>query len=132
MISNKNATASSSILLIGISIVIMIMSVLPEGAVNLPITEIGWNIAHIPAYALLTAAAIFKLSKHYGTNYKTIWIGSLLVSIYGIFIELIQPLTGRQMSFNDILLNELGIFLVAIIASTIVKERKKHDLFGRR
>jgi len=70
------------------------------------IKQVAFNLAHVPAYALLTLLLVYSL------DLKTLnWAFMVSVS-YGIFNEFVQSFSpGRAVSIFDILLNVLGCWL---------------------
>jgi VanZ family protein len=69
---------------------------------------------HTTAYLFLT----FSASLRKPTNYILIFIYFVL---FGIVIELIQPLFNRYFELLDILANSLGVFLAIIFADFLRK-----------
>jgi len=87
------------------------------------IKQVAFNLAHVPAYALLTLLLVYSL------ELKTLnWAFTVSVS-YGIFNEFVQSFSpGRTVSIFDILLNALGTWgMLYFIRKGYVKTHIQHN-----
>ena len=68
------------------------------------------NLAHIPAYAILT----WLLLRNFLTvDFKAKVSAIAIASTYGIFMELLQSLNPERLaSFGDVCLNTIGIIFI--------------------
>jgi len=101
--------------LISTLIFLVTFSFIPEST-NLSLYIVGrdWNIIHIPSYMILTSAIYSVLLAYYISWPRSIILSSLLATLTGVIIEVIQHFTGRTMSWDDFLLNEIGIIVAGI------------------
>lgn len=67
-----------------------------------------WNAAHIPAYAAAALLTVLALGLESG---YAITAGGVALSLFGLAIEIAQPLVGRSASLMDYCSNQLGIVL---------------------
>jgi len=93
---------------------VVVLSLLPE--INPVVESVPpfWSdLAHIPAYALLTLQTIFVVATRVRMSVGVLAAIVMLLTLFGGFIELIQPLTGRTANYMDTILNGFGASLAA-------------------
>jgi len=102
--------------LISTLVFLLTFSFIPDSTnLSLLVVEQDWNIIHIPSYMVLTSAIYSVLLVYYKSRVKNIIFSALLATIMGVMLEIIQQFTGRTMSWEDFLLNEVGVLLMSVI-----------------
>ena len=81
------------------------------------VSQLLHNLAHIPAYAILTFLLLRSVEN---INLKTKLTSFAIAFIYGIFMEICQSLNPQRFaSFGDICLNTVGIFLIIYLQDKV-------------
>ncbi len=88
-----------------------------------PLYKSAWNLGHILFFALLTLAV---QPWRIWTGWKLWGVCSLAVLLAGLGIELLQYGTSRQMDWQDILRNLLGLWAILM-----VRPRASHNGYSR-
>jgi len=85
------------------------------------------EIGHVIAYAILFVTSMFSIAR----LSRTVALGSVVVlalSLFGLAIELLQPLAGRTTSIVDFAENETGIgFGIVFFLGCLLFERIRTD-----
>jgi VanZ family protein len=83
------------------------------------------RVGHFAAYAVFCLLLIWNMP---GTRWRTrLLVAAVLPILFGILMELIQPLTGRHFDFTDMGANALGVLaalLGAALASRVAPKRE--------
>lgn len=93
-------------------LVVMVMSLIPEMGDSLVagfMQRLPDKPLHLLAYLLVTMSSIYYLIRINRAGVEGFVVLFLGLSLFGLCIELLQPLTGRSRSLHDLLVNELGI-----------------------
>lgn len=92
--------------------IILIASLLPEEATINNIVSAKWsNFGHIPAYGVLSFSTVLLISRKVKlTRWIFIMVG-ISIFLFGLGIELLQPIFGRTLSLTDIHYNSIGIVI---------------------
>lgn len=112
--------ANAPILWVMCALTILVLSLLPASA---PESEAQarwlWNYGHIAAYAALaTVTALLAVRNGVTTPALQLTLYAALVA-FGIGIELLQPIVGREASFRDGLFDLIGVIVGAGIGTLI-------------
>lgn len=77
-----------------------------------PLYKSAWNLGHILFFALLTLAI---QPWRFWTGWKLWGLATLAVLLVGLGIELLQYGTSRQMDWQDLFRNLLGLWIILLI-----------------
>jgi len=95
---------------------LIFFSLMPESNdLSLPVVYQNWNIFHIPAYVMLTTAIFLMMSGLTLGLMKIVGLSALFSTMIGALIEALQQFKGRTMSWDDFLLNEIGVLAGSVI-----------------
>jgi len=104
-----NHTKLSLVVTLGYMCVLFILSSIPGGGGNGPVSSRVANMVHVPAYGLLALLWIFTLRDHGVTEHRSMCVAFLVASGYGALIELHQVwIPERFPSAFDVILNAAG------------------------
>ena len=93
---------------------VVTLSLLPETNPAVEYVPPVWaDLAHIPAYALLTMLTILAIAARIRVTLGILVVVVLSVSLFGGVIELLQTQTGRSASMLDAAWNSVGAALSA-------------------
>ena len=96
----------------GSLLILVLGSLWPEGSrLDQTLGATGWNVGHIPAYAMLTLLTLRVTAQHFFlTPGRLFWL-ALGLGQLGLLIEALQPYFGRTADVADAIRNLVGILL---------------------
>jgi len=88
---------------------VVTMSLLPESSPVIENIPPVWaDLAHVPAYALLTFLTVFVTETRVRVSPAILVVIVMMLSLFGGVIEILQPITGRTADIMDALRNMVG------------------------
>lgn len=110
---------------------VLVLSLAPERWRLVAAIGPAWfNLAHLPAYFMLTAISVTLLGRRAILDVQQLlWIGATIY-VFSLIVELVQPLVGRTFSTGDLVLNAAGI-LAALSAAGVSRYGMAQRMAGK-
>lgn len=110
---------------------VLVLSLAPERWRLVAAIGPAWfNLAHLPAYFMLTAISVTLLGRRAILDVQQLlWIGATIYA-FSLIVELVQPLVGRTFSTGDLALNAAGV-LAAVSAAGVSRYSMAQRMAGK-
>ncbi len=109
------------------AVLIAALSLLPHppGAAAAALIPHAAFVGHAAVYAILSLLIIWAMA---GASWRARLIGAVVGAVlFGIVMELLQPLTGRYLDIVDVVANGAGIAAAVLVAAAVAGLRRKSD-----